>query len=132
LKLAVAQERSGSFSRPNTSGAAPRSRQIVRLLLLFALALIAMDGLVGDHGLLAMLRARRQHDQLVAEIAQQRAENVRLAEEARRLATDPSAIEEIARRELGMIRPGEKIFVLKDANPAPQGPPARTAPSPAP
>ncbi len=91
-----------------------------------------MDGLVGDRGLLAMLRARRQHDQLVTEVAQQRSENARLAEEARRLATDPSAIEEIARRELGMIRPGEKIFVLKDVDGARPSAPAATPPSPKP
>ena len=41
-------------------------------------------------------------------------ENARLREEARRLREDPSAIEEIARRELGLIVPGEKLFILKD------------------
>jgi cell division protein FtsB len=68
-----------------------------------------------------MLRARRQYDELSASIARQRAENIRLREEARRLRDDPSAIEELARRELGLIRPGEKVFIIKDlkAPPAP-------------
>ena len=35
-------------------------------------------------------------------------------EEVRRLTEDPAAIEEIARRDLGLIRPGEKVFIVKD------------------
>ena len=33
---------------------------------------------------------------------------------ARRLREDPSAIEEQARRELGLIKPGEVLFIVKD------------------
>ena len=47
-------------------------------------------------------------------IASQKAENARLREEVRRLTEDPAAIEEVARRELGLIRPGEKLFIIKD------------------
>jgi cell division protein FtsB len=43
-----------------------------------------------------------------------RAENARLREEAQRLQEDASAIEDLARRELGLIKPGEKLFILKD------------------
>jgi cell division protein FtsB len=63
-----------------------------------------------------MLKARRQAEELAAAIARQRAENARLREEARRLTDDPAAIEEVARRELGLIRPGEKVFIIKDLN----------------
>jgi cell division protein FtsB len=95
-----------------------RNRRIVQLLLLFVASVIIVDGLVGDRGLLAMLRARHEYDQLAASIARQRAENVRLRDQARRLREDPSAIEEIARRELGLIRPGERVFIVKDIPPA--------------
>ena len=47
-----------------------------------------------------------------------RTENARLREEARRLREDPAAIEEIARRELGLIKPGEKLFIVRDVGPA--------------
>ena len=79
--------------------------------------MIVVDALVGDQGLLAMRRARRQHDELEAATSRQRAENARLRDEVRRLTEDPSAIEEIARRELGLIRPGEKLFIIKDLKP---------------
>ncbi len=101
-----------------------RKRRIVTLLLVFIASVIVVDGLVGERGLLAMLRARREYDALSASIARQRAENARLREMARRLREDPTAIEEIARRELGLIKPGERVFILKDV-PLPK---PRTAP----
>ena len=91
-----------------------RNRRIIQLLVLFVASVIIVDGLVGDRGLLAMLRARHEYDDLAASISRQRAENVRLRDQARRLREDPSAIEEIARRELGLIKPGERVFILKD------------------
>ncbi len=91
-----------------------RTRRIVRLLLLLLAAAIVVDGLVGDRGLLAMRHARQRYDELAAAIGWQRAENARLSDQARRLREDPAAIEEIARRELGLIRPGEKVFIVRD------------------
>ena len=83
-------------------------------LLLFVASVIVVDGLVGERGLLAILRARQEYDQLATTIAKQRAENARLREQARRLKDDPATIEEVARRELGLIRPGERVFIIKD------------------
>ena len=91
-----------------------RTRRIVQALLLFIAAVIVVDALVGEQGLFAMLRARRQAEELAATIARQKAENARLREEVKRLNDDPAAIEEVARRELGLIRPGEKVFIIKD------------------
>jgi cell division protein FtsB len=99
-----------------------RNRRIVQLLLALVATVIIADGLVGDRGLLAMLRARHEYDDLTAAIARQRAENVRLRDTARRLRDDPTAIEEIARRELGLIRPGERVFIVKDVQPTKPSP----------
>jgi cell division protein FtsB len=99
-------------------GSVERTRRIVHWLLVFFASVVVLDGLVGDRGLLAMLRARHQYDELSAAIARQRAENARLRETAQRLKDDPSAIEEIARRELGLIRPGEKVIIVRDVPPA--------------
>jgi cell division protein FtsB len=101
--------------KPNQPGT--RNRRLVQWLLLFIASVIVVDGFVGDRGLLAMLRARQEYDELAATIARTRAENARLVDEARRLREDPEAIEEIARRELGLIKPGEKVFIVKDVPP---------------
>jgi cell division protein FtsB len=93
---------------------------VLQLLIIFVASVIVIDGLVGERGLLAMMRARQGYDELAATIARQRADNARFREQARRLREDPAAIEEIARRQLGLIRPGEKVFTLKDIPPASQ------------
>lgn len=108
----------GPGSGGSPGSAVARRRKIVYWLLVFVASIVLVDGLVGERGLLAMLRARHEYDALSASISRQRADNARLREEARRLNDDPSAIEEIARRELGLIRPGEKVFIVRDAAPA--------------
>jgi cell division protein FtsB len=111
--------------RRNAGSPVARTKQILRILFLFGIALLIGDALVGDRGLLALLRAQRQYDALAAMIARQRAENALLRETARRLAEDPTAIEEVARRELGLIKPGEKVFIIRGLTSTPgQGRPA--------
>lgn len=110
------------FRSNNKKKVAPRThssptRRVVRILLLLFVAVIVLDALVGDRGLLATLRARREYHELAATIAHERAENARLADHARRLREDPKTIEEVARRELGLIKPGEKVFIVKDVGP---------------
>lgn len=114
------ESRTVSKRRTRTQKSPVRIRRIVHWLLLFVGSVIVVDGLVGDRGLLAMMRARHQYDELSATIARQRADNAHLRDEARRLTEDPAAIEEIARRELGLIRPGERVFIIKDVPPATQ------------
>jgi cell division protein FtsB len=98
----------------------PRRRRsrVVRYLVLAVGCVLIVDALVGDRGLLAMLKARQQYRTLEAALARSKTENAQLREEARQLREDPDAIEEIARRELGLIRPGEKLFIVKDVKPA--------------
>jgi cell division protein FtsB len=96
-----------------------RWQRIGSALFLFVVCLLIVEALVGEQGLAATMRARKQYDQLTADLARLRAENIGLREEARRLREDPAAIEELARRELGLISPGEKLFIIKDiASPA--------------
>jgi cell division protein FtsB len=91
-----------------------RRRRVVRYLVFAVGCVLIIDALVGDRGLLAMLKARQQYRTLEASLVRSRAENAQLREDARRLREDPEAIEDIARRDLGLIRPGEKLFIIKD------------------
>ena len=94
-------------------------RRTLQLLLVFVTLVLIINALVGERGLMETLRARRQHQELVTSIGQLRAENARLRDEMRRLLSDPSTIEAVARQELGLIRPGELLFIVRDARPAP-------------
>ena len=75
---------------------------------------LVVDALVGDKGLLDTLRARRQHQALAAALAQKRQENARLRDNIRSLREDPGAIESLAREELGLMRAGEVLFIVRD------------------
>jgi cell division protein FtsB len=96
------------------SRAQRRGRRILGGLFFFVVCVLVVDALVGDQGLVATMRARKQYNQLAAELARIRNENAGLREEGRRLREDPAAIDEIARRELGLMSPGEKLFIIKD------------------
>ena len=93
---------------------ASRSRRLVRHILLFITLVIVVDAIAGEKGLLALLEARREYAALERSLERARAENAQLRETARRLREDPAAIEEAARRELGLIKPGEVLFIVKD------------------
>jgi cell division protein FtsB len=94
-----------------------RSRRILQYVFLLAGCVLVIDALVGDKGLLAMIQARQEFRTLERSLGEVRSENARLREEARRLREDPSAVEDLARRELGLIKPGEKLFIIKDVAP---------------
>jgi cell division protein FtsB len=101
---------------------AARGRRVLAWLVLFLACVLMVNAVIGDRGLLDTLRARREYEELSASIARLRHENARLRSEARRLQEDPDAIEDLARRELGLIRPGETLFIIRDRQPAPPRP----------
>jgi cell division protein FtsB len=106
--------------RPRQPAAAPSTRRKgLQLLLVFVTTVLVINALVGERGLRETLRARREYAELETSLARKRAENARLREHAERLRHDPATIEDIARRELRLIRPGEMLFIVKDARPAP-------------
>lgn len=100
--------------------AAPWRRRALNYLLLFVIVVLAADGLIGQNGLLQQLRAREtfygEHQKLEA----LRQENQALRADIRRLREDPGAVEALARKELGLIRPGEILFIVTDTRPAPR------------
>ena len=99
------------------AGTRPRGRRLLQYLLVFVSCVLVVDAIVGEKGLIAMIKAREQYRMLEESLARARSENTHLREEARRLREDPEAIEEIARRELGLMKPGEKLFIVRDVRP---------------
>ena len=108
------KKRTSDASTTTSTHSRRRQGRIVRYLIVAVGCVLIIDALVGDRGFLAMLKARQQYRSLETSLTRARAENSQLREQARQLREDPQAIEEIARRELGLIRPGEKLFIIKD------------------
>lgn len=103
-----------------------RRRQIVTYALGFGAFVLFVNALVGDNGYLAALRTKRDYAAAVDKYQKVNLENDKLAEQIRRMQEDTSALEEAARRDLNLIKPGETLVIIKDARPAtpPPAPPA--------
>ncbi|MCC7007512.1 MAG: septum formation initiator family protein [Acidobacteria bacterium] len=95
-----------------------RWRRYLSAGLAVALCTLLVNAIVGDNGYLAAVRLRAEEAELAAAVAGLRRENHRLQADAQRLRTDPAALEETARAELGLLRPGETLVVIRDAAPA--------------
>jgi cell division protein FtsB len=101
----------------------PRLRgRAVQYLLVFLGSVLVIDALVGDKGVLQMLKKRQELRALDQYVAAKRAQNAQMRAEKDRINSDPAALEEIARKDLGLIKPGEKLFIIRDAAPADQRP----------
>ena len=82
--------------------------------------IVVVDAVAGDQGWLATRESERKSAILKAEYDRVVAENAALEERIRRLNEDEALMEELARRELNFIRPGERLFIIKDLpSPAP-------------
>lgn len=96
-----------------------RRRRIITWALFVGCTVLMVNAVIGENGYLATVRAHRQTDAIHTDIARLRNENQQLLEQVRRLKADPAALEEEARKALGLIRPGEKLIIVHDAKPAP-------------
>lgn len=89
----------------------------MNIVLGFVTVVLVVDALFGNRGLFETMRARRQYAELAADLARKRHENERLREGIRQLRDDPAAIESVAREQLGLMRDGEVLFVIRDLPP---------------
>ena len=96
----------------------PTRRRLLNAALAFIAVVLMIDALVGEKGLMETMRARKAAQTEEARLDALRLENAKLREEKRRLNEDPASIEAEARRQLGLVRPGEVMFILKDVQPA--------------
>jgi len=105
-----------SYSAPHQSWFSLSSTKI-RLLLVFVSCVLVVNALTGERGLVETMRAKQQYQDLADSIRNLRKENVELREQARKLKEDPKTIEDLARMELGFIKPDEILFIIRDMPP---------------
>ena len=86
------------------------SRRALRAGTLAVIALAILG--FGGQSLSRFWTMKREVDGLEREIAALRVETDRVSASVARLRSDPNAIEQIAREELGLIKPGERVLKL--------------------
>lgn len=91
-----------------------RRRRIVRYVLLIVSVVLMVNALVGEKGYLATLQARQEQQRLESQLRALEIENASLTDKARRLRHDPRTLEEAAREDLGLIKPGETLITIRD------------------
>jgi cell division protein FtsB len=104
---------------PRQSGRDPEAERHQRIrdrLLLFLMILVFVGGsaaaLFGERGFFDLRRSRMEQQELQRQVDEQLRRVLDLKEEVKRLHDDPTAIERIAREDLGYIRAGEIHFLL--------------------
>ena len=86
----------------------------MRRVLIFVSCVVLLDSLVGDRGLARRLRAQHDLVQAVDRLDELKQENAAMRGQVQRLQSDPAAIEAAARQDLGLIRRGEILVIVKD------------------
>lgn len=99
----------------NEIGLRRKAATLASIILVVALV---VGSLFGDRGFLQLVRQQQRAEVLEREIEGLRLESRRLASEIAALRSDPRAIERLAREELGLSRPGETVFLIREEPPA--------------
>jgi len=83
-----------------------------RLLLLILIPLLILGSLTffGENGILHLFGLQKELARIKEKNSRLEEENQKLKEEVKRLQSDKRYIEEIARKELGMVKEGEIIY----------------------
>jgi cell division protein FtsB len=83
------------------------------ILVLCFLGLLFLLSLSGDRSLLELYRMARVKADLEQQIEVLKPENALLRQEVDAMRRFPSRAEEIARRDLGLVRPGEIVYQFR-------------------
>lgn len=91
--------------------------QILALVLFALIAVAAPSVFMGNQGVRQLLALRQQRARLRVAVAQRAQENEALRLTIARLKSDPLFLESLARRELGLVRPGDFVYRFPPPDP---------------
>ena len=88
-------------------------RNGILVLLLASIALI-VHNIFGQNGYFALRRQQKELHALQFDIQQLKQDNDQLEKHIKALKSDPAAVERLAREQMHLVKPGEKIYMLPD------------------
>ncbi len=97
--------------RPRRRGGVPKASKFVWAALGVALWGTAYI-IFGAGGMAGVIRARAEVERLEQQLVQARGANRQLEERIEALHNDAAAVEELAREQLFLAKPGEKVYLL--------------------
>ena len=86
------------------------SKKRILILVLFLFVIFGFLTFFGDKGIIHLLRLQKEWVRIKEGNVKVEGENRKLREEVKRLQYEKRYIEEIARKELGMIKEGEILY----------------------
>jgi cell division protein FtsB len=86
------------------------SKKQILILVLFLFFIFGFFTFFGDKGIIHLLRVQKEWSRIKEANVKIEEENRKLREEVKRLRYEKRYIEEIARKELGMVKEGEVIY----------------------
>lgn len=89
-------------------------RKWVSILLIGCILVVWYFAFFGEKGVIKIIRLKRERDRIIADVSRMQEENTRLQEEIRRLREDPRYLESVARRDLGLIKENEILFIFEE------------------
>lgn len=89
-------------------------RKGVPILLIGFILVVWYFALFGEKGVIKIIRLKRERDRIISDVSRMQEENKRLQEEIRRLREDSRYLESVARRDLGLIKENEILFIFED------------------
>ncbi len=104
--------------RKTDSGKTRAYRGAILVLVLVCAALVVHE-IYGEHGYLALRHQKREYDSLQQEVLRLQEQNQQLEKRIDALKSDPKTIERVARDQMHMARPGERIYTLPEKDKAP-------------
>jgi cell division protein FtsB len=100
------------FLPPARDPAATGNKNLITLWLLIIILVMLGYAVFGSRGVLRILQAQRQQQQLEVELQGLQQQQQQLRAEIERLRSDKEYWEQLARTKLGMVREGELIYHL--------------------
>lgn len=89
-------------------------RKGASILLIGCILVVWYFAFFGEKGVIKIIRLKRERDRIIADVSRMQEENKRLQEEIRRLREDPRYLESVARRDLGLIKENEILFIFEE------------------
>jgi len=92
------------------------TKKRILILVLFLFLIFGFFTFFGDKGIVHLLRLQKEWGRIKETNVEMEEENRKLREEVKRLQHEKRYIEEIARKELGMVKEGEVIYQFESPN----------------